>query len=357
MSIRGKLALPRHVPLVVATRGDAVESVHYGSIAVVSAAGAVLYAAGDMAFPAFTRSTLKPFQALPFVAEGGPAHFGFSARQVALMCASHSGEPHQIEAVADMLARIGCGVDDLQCSHHPPLFHAATGTPPPDFAPTPLHHNCSGKHAGFLAWCRLHRAPCASYLDPAHPLQQAIRRELAHLLGCGEDELAIGTDGCSAPNHALPLARLAYLYARLATHRQDAPQAAALGELFDAMSMHPEMVAGEARADLILMRAGAGDWVAKGGAEGVQALGIRSRGWGIALKVADGSVRALKLALAALMEQLGLRPADGGALQAWRQDEIRNAAGRRTGAYLPVFRLVSRRPREARLLGPGVSPH
>lgn len=332
------IKLPQHVPLVIATRGDAVESVYYGSFAVADAGGGLLARAGDGDFPMFTRSTLKPFQALPFVADGGPAHFGFSSAQVALMCASHSGEPRQLAGVADMLVRVDSSEAQLQCGSHLPLFYAATRCPPPaGLLARPLHHNCSGKHAGFLAWCRLHGEPADTYLDPAHPLQRAIRRRLARLLGLRADALPIGIDGCGAPNYALPLAKLAQAYARLASATAPAP----LATLFAAMTAHPEMVAGEARNDLLLMQAAPGDWVAKGGADGMQALGVRSRGLGIALKIADGNPRALQVALVAILGRLGLLPADADpTLAQWRAGEIRNHAGRLTGRLAPVFELA-----------------
>lgn len=244
--------LPGHVPLVVATRGDAVESVYYGSISVVDGSGRRICGAGDADYPMFTRSALKPFQALPFVIGGGPAHFGFSEEQVALLCASHSGEPRHVSAVADMLARSGCHPGQLKCGCHVPAFYAATGTPvPPDLKVTPLHHNCSGKHSGFLAWCRQHGEPVESYTDPAHPLQQAIRSTLAEVVDCSESAMPMGIDGCSAPNFALPLSRLAYGYARLAG--AEGVHGEALSILFRAMTVHPEMVAGEDRGDSQLL--------------------------------------------------------------------------------------------------------
>jgi len=341
--MQGQMPLPSHVPLVVVTRGDAPESIHYGSVAVADSAGRLLWSAGDSDFPVFTRSTLKPFQALPFVASGGPAHFGYLPQQVALLCASHSGEPRHVEAVADMLARAGCSADQLQCGCHVPLFFAATGqTPPADLVASPLHHNCSGKHAGFLAWCRQHGAPLESYLDPQHPLQQAIRRGVAHLAGCAEDDMPFGVDGCGAPNYALPLARLAGLYARLAAPSSvDDEYGAALAEVHAAMASHPAMVSGENRDDLIL--AGGVPCVAKAGAEGVQALAIASAGLGIAFKVADGGTRAMRVVTAAVLTQLGLLPAGSEEpLRAWRQPQLRNDAGHLTGELRPVFEL---RPR------------
>jgi len=104
--------LAAHVPLAVATRGAAVESVHYGSVAVVDRDGRLLYSAGDPHALTFTRSALKPVQALPFIAAGGAQKFRFAPEQVALLCASHSGEPRHVEAVADMLAKAGSAASD-----------------------------------------------------------------------------------------------------------------------------------------------------------------------------------------------------------------------------------------------------
>jgi L-asparaginase II len=335
------MQLPNHVPLVVASRGDAVESVYYGSIAVVTTSGQLMASVGDIEFPMFTRSTLKPFQALPFLADGGPAYFGFSSEQEALLCASHSGEPRHIAAVADMLARSGSNEAQLQCGCHVPLCYATTGiAAPPDLPASPLYHNCSGKHAGFLAWCHQHGQPVEDHLDPGHPLQQAIRQTLAAFVGCDADVMPMGIDGCGAPNYALPLAALAHAYARLATHAEGIDHATHLKSLFTAMTTHPEMVSGEARDDLMLMLAAPQDLVAKGGAEGIQAIGINSRGIGIAIKIADGNPRALQTAVAAVIEQLHLHlPGNDKPLREWGEGRILNYAGRQTGRLKPVFEL------------------
>jgi len=148
-------ALAAHVPLAVATRGPAVESIHYGSVAVVDRSGRLLYSAGEPHALTFTRSALKPVQALPFVAAGGVPKFGYSNAQVALLCASHSGEPRHVEAVADMLAKSGSSAADLQCGTHAPGFYEARGDVPPPPPYSPLAHNCSGKHAGMLAYCAM----------------------------------------------------------------------------------------------------------------------------------------------------------------------------------------------------------
>lgn len=336
-------ATPPHVPLARVTRGDATDSIHYGSVAVVDGRGRILFAAGDPLFVTMTRSALKPLQAVPLVAAEGVERFGFSSEQVALLCASHSGEPRHVAGVADMLRRAGCQPSDLQCGVHPPLFYAARDElPPPGVAFTPLQHNCSGKHSGMLAYCRHCGLPTETYLAFDHPLQLAIRQAVAHLTGVAEPNLVAGIDGCSAPNYAVPLSSLAVAYARLAG-AEDVRYGQAPLALAEAMSAHPEMVSGERRNDLTLMRAGRGDWVTKVGAEGVQAIGVRSRGWGIAVKVADGNARGLHPTTVAVLDQLGLLDdVARGELSAWREPAIRNYRGIVTGKVEPVVALEQR---------------
>jgi L-asparaginase II len=328
----------RAVPLARVYRGALVESEHAGHVAVVDCDGRVVAAAGDPQVVVFTRSALKPLQALPFVTARGDAHFGFSREQVALLCASHSGEPRHVAGVADMLARCGATVDDLQCGSHVPRFYELLGEFPPPPPYSPLAHNCSGKHAGMLACCALHGWSRSNYVDYDHPLQQAIREAVATTAGVTVADLVPGVDGCSAPNYALPLAGLARAYARLATANDDAP---ALAGLAVAMTAHPEMVSGERRSDLALMQAGRGDWVTKIGAEGVQAIGVRSRGLGIAIKVADGNTRGLHPATVAVLDALGLvDDAARAALVRWERPSLANFRGIATGRIEPAVTLA-----------------
>ena len=330
-------AAPSHAPLAAVTRGGVVESVHTGSVAVVDGQGRLLYAAGDPETLTFTRSALKPFQALPFVAAGGVARFGYSQPQVALLCASHSGEPRHVDAVADMLARAGNVADDLQCGTHAPTHFDLRGELPPPPPYSPLAHNCSGKHSGMLAYCVQCGHTKHDYLTFDHPLQQAIRLAVARFTGTPEPQLVTGTDGCSAPNYAVPLSGLATAFARLVATADDAEFGHAPRTLADAMTAYPEMVSGERRNDLALMQAGRGDWVTKVGAEGVQAIGIRSRGWGIALKVADGNARGLHPATVAVLDQLGLLDvAAREALARWGHPMVKNYRGIATGDIRPL---------------------
>jgi L-asparaginase II len=331
----------RHAPLVAATRDGTDESVHYGAVAVVDPAGRLVHAAGDPHALVYTRSTLKPLQALPFVRDGGPSRYGYTLEQVALLCASHSGEPRHVEAVAEMLARAGNAPEELQCGTHAPGFYEVRGELPPPPPYSPLANNCSGKHAGMLACCALHGWRREDYLAPSHPLQAAIREAVADYAGVPAEALVAGIDGCSAPNYALPLSALARAFARLATGDDDGRWNGAPRVLRDAMIARPAMVSGEGRSDEALMLAGAGDWVAKIGAEGVQALGVTSRGWGIAIKVADGARRAIGPATVAVLDQLGLLDdARRAALVRLGRPTLRNYRGIATGELRPLVRLA-----------------
>jgi L-asparaginase II len=304
-------ALPQHLPLVVETRGvggaQTVESVHYGSVAVVDAQGRLMASAGDAQALTFTRSTIKPFQALEFMEMGGASALGYSSEEIAMLCASHSGEHPHIALVDSMLQKAQCQEQHLQCGCHIPLRYSWFDKAPPLRAKfDQRHNNCSGKHAGFLAYCRLTDTSIDHYLDEGHPLQKAIRARLARAAGLEETRLVMGIDGCSAPNYALPLATLAKLYALLA-QPDAAPEAnASLRVLAQAMRDHSQVISGDKRSDYRFVQAGQGDWLAKVGAGAVQTMAVRSAGIGLAIKIAGGNLQALYCTTVAVLEQLGL---------------------------------------------------
>ena len=336
------------VPLVETTRGGTLECVHFGALAVADAQGRVLAGAGDPHWLTFTRSTLKPLQALPFVEGGGVRRFGLTPANLALLCASHSGEAMHVQQVEDLLGKAGVDYRRLQCGCHVPFFAELGAWPPP--APGSYderHHNCSGKHSGFLAACVQHGWALENYLDPAHPLQQGIRLTVADVVGLQEQQLALGIDGCSAPNYAMPLAHLARGFARLARGTGDARYGASFALLAEAMTAHPELVSGTGRNDLAFMQAGRGDWVSKVGADGVQVVASRSRGEALALKISDGNKLALFAATVEALEQLGwLDDGQRQALRPWRNETIASIKGAAVGARRAVFRLqgMSLRP-------------
>jgi L-asparaginase II len=239
-----------------------------------------------------------------------------------------------VRVVQRMLERIGAGERDLRCGCHPPSYYTHTSTCPPAGARfSQLHHNCSGKHAGFLAYCRLHHQPLSRYLDLDSPLQQRVRASVERF--AGRRDLPMGIDGCSAPNYAMPLSALAHTFCRLAVG--ETPELAALAW---AMKRHPDLVSGTRRSDLMLMTAGNGDWVSKVGADGVQAIGVRAQGIGIAIRIADGNRRALHVATIAVLRQLGLIDSPAGTpLAPLDEGLIRNYRGTAVGTVEPTFSL------------------
>jgi L-asparaginase II len=328
-------------PLIELTRGGTLENLHFGAVAVMNTQGQLTAQAGDPFWTTFTRSTLKALQALPFMEAGGPQHFGFSQAQVALLCASHNGEDMHVQQVDDMLHKAGLSYKTLRCGCHVPgLFTLLDQSPPEGLEFDERHNNCSGKHAGFLAYCVQHGLPTDDYINPAHPLQQAIRQAVAGAVRMEADDLKMGIDGCSAPNYAMPLSRLAYGYARLASGAQDAEFGNSFAQLAAAMTAHPEMVSGTGRNDLAFMQAGRGDWVSKVGADGVQVVGSKSRGEAFAIKIIDGNKAALFAASVEVLEQLGwMDAAQRDALRPWRAQALVNARGLQVGERRPVFRL------------------
>ena len=328
-------------PLVELTRGGHSECLHFGAVAVVDRHGSVLAHAGDPHGVSFTRSTLKALQALPLLQSGAAKDLGLSQAELALLCASHNGEPLHVQTAESILAKAGQDYRVLRCGCHVPgLFTLLDTAPPEGLVYDERHHNCSGKHAGFVAMCVQQGWPIEDYTEPAHPLQRAVRATVARAVGMREEDMPMGIDGCSAPNYAMPLARLAYGYARLATGAADTEFGDSFALLGEAMTAHPDLVSGTGRNDLALMRAGRGDWISKIGADGVQVVASKSRSEAFAIKISDGNKPALYAATIAVLEQLGwMDEVQAAELDAWRGADILNARGLPVGERSACFAL------------------
>jgi L-asparaginase II len=312
--VAGELA---GVPMVDVVRGARVESTHAVAACACDADGTVLLEAGTIDVPVYLRSAAKPFIAAAAVRAGVVEQFGLTQSELAVMCASHMGEPRHLETAASILEKIGARVEDLQCGG----------------APNALHNNCSGKHAGILALARLRGEPFAGYLDPLHPVQREILAfcERAFADRFTPDRIAV--DGCGIPVFATTLVSAARGFARFATLRDlAADDAAALGRVRDAMLAEPWMVSGTGRFDADLMTAAGASIVAKGGAEGVHADALLDFGAGFVLKTVDGAARAVPPAVLAFLVRLGAL--DAGAaerLHGHARPPLRNVAGRVVG--------------------------
>ena len=288
-----------YLPVLEVSRGDVVESLHYGAVAVVSSAGELLARYGDPDSLTYLRSSAKPFQALPLIESAALGRFGLSAQQLAVICASHSGTDEHVAVVASIHARVGLTEADLQCGTHPADDPATRRRMQEKRqAPTPIRHMCSGKHSGMLALSRQLGASLSDYLSPQHPVQRKILEALAEMAGVPEAQIAVGTDGCSAPTFALPLRAAAWAFARLADPQgQAAARREACQQVFSAMVSYPALVHGVGEFDTRVMEVGAGQLLCKRGAEGYCGMSLRpgvlgrgSPAVGVAIKIADGDL-------------------------------------------------------------------
>lgn len=318
------------VLLAEATRGDWVESRHYGWAVVVDAHGHVLEERGE-AVEVFPRSSLKPFQAMPLLLSGAADRLGLTESELAIACASHSGTERHLELVSSVLQKAGINASLLHCGASYPLDEpAALRMRCSHEGPTSLHHNCSGKHSGMLATCRDRGWDPASYYRFEHPLQQEIRRHLADVTGLAPEQLVAGIDGCGVPAWRMPLRSLAVAFARLVSDPR-------LERLETAMAGHPDLVAGAGRFDTILMEATGGHLVTKAGAEAIHAGSDRTSGIAWAVKIADGNRRAIPPVVLSLLDRHGiLTEADRLALASQFEPILTNAAGTPVGVLRAV---------------------
>ena len=294
--------------LVEVTRGALVESVHRVAACALDAEGRVLYRAGEIDVPVYLRSTAKPFIAAATIEAGVAQAFGLEDREIAVMTGSHSGQPIHVEAVLSILHKIGMDASALQCgAHHPYDETAANSLRRAGAQPSALHNNCSGKHAGILALCKVLGADPATYLSPDNPAEQRILEFCARL---SDEEAAtwpVATDGCGIPVYSTSLRNAARSFARLASldgmRRADAE---ALRVVRDAMVKYPQYVAGSGQLDTELMIAGDGKIVSKAGAEGVHGVAAIAQGYGYVSKVLDGNSRARGPSTVAALRLLGV---------------------------------------------------
>lgn len=291
------------------TRAGKVESMHRADIAFVNVQGQLVDAVGEAQRPMFWRSAAKPFQVLPLVREGGLERFGLTQEELAFLVSSHSGESSHVALAQGVLAKLGLTPAALACGAAKPMNgKAATAVLTAGGKFQAVHNACSGKHSGMLALAVLRGLETEGYTLPGHAVQQTMHREVAAAAGLEQSAVDLGIDGCGVPVFWLPLARMAYAYARLAKPAAGAwgEDEAAMTAIRDAMLAHPHAVAGTGRIDTVLMELTKGRLVAKIGSEAVYCLADTESGLGIAFKVEDGSYRSINPMVIGVLKRAGL---------------------------------------------------
>jgi len=294
--------------LVEITRGPLVESRHRAAYALVDTGGKIQRSAGDIERPVYPRSAIKALQALPLIESGAAAAYGLSQAEIALACASHKGEARHVDAVAAWLARLGLDARDLACGAAAPYdLDALAALYRGGGAPSALHNNCSGKHAGMLTQALQLRAPTKGYLKIHHPVQQRVLGLLEAMTSLDLGRAPHGIDGCGIPTIAMPLGHLALAMARLGNPddqpdgRQEACQL-----VRQAVAAEPAMLGGS--GDFVTKVTGVLGQRAlvKNGAEGVFCAAFPTLSLGLALKIDDGASRAAEVLMGRILLALGL---------------------------------------------------
>ncbi len=310
-----------YLPLFHTTRGEVVESIHYGAIAIVDPSGKLFAWYGNPEAVSFLRSSAKPFQSLPLVEMGGLETFQITEKELAITCASHSGTDQHLITVHGLQQKIGISEKDLLCCTHQP-FDSSTRALLRDRGeqPSPNRHNCSGKHSGILAQAKLLQAGLDKYTEIEHPVQQQIQSVIAEMCCIEPSRLLTGRAGCSVPTFAMPLYHAAWGWARLMKPEVlSEKRKNACTKITSAMAAHPFQVAGPGRLDTRLMKITEGKIISKAGAEAFQSAGILenaiypgSPALGIALKISDGDQgkRARRAVLIEILSQLEVLSAD-----------------------------------------------
>ncbi len=325
--------------MVEVSRGTLVESRHRGAAAVVDASGRIVAAWGEIEEPVYARSAIKPLQALPLIESGAADRFALADEDIALACASHSGEPAHVERVASWLARIGLGPADLECGVQLPIGEqAAAALLRAGGTPSALHNNCSGKHAGFLTTALHYGEPTRGYIRADHPVQQRLRQLLAQMSGADLSATPSGIDGCGIPVIGMSLRATATAMARMANPAGlPHARAAAVERVLRAMTAAPFMVAGSGRFCTVLMRHLGKRAALKTGAEGFFTAALPELGLGVALKIDDGTARAAAVVVGGILGHLGvLGDADRIALADQLEPPVHNRAGVIVGRISPA---------------------
>lgn len=327
--------------LVKEYRADVMECAHSGHICIVNEEGKVYAYAGDPYYVTFTRSSAKPLQAIPAIRAQLANHYHLTDQEIAIMTASHRGEQEHQETLINLMNKTGIGESRLVCASSYPLDDEARDSLIRNRSDKrKLHHNCSGKHLGLLAYSQMQGYSLDGYENPSHPVQQEVLNTVAYMSGISTDEIILGTDGCGLPVFALPMQALATAYMKLACpdRIEDEATRRAVETITKAMNAHPFMVAGSGKLDTLLLQDG--NIVAKGGFKGVYCFGLKNERLGVTFKILDGSEEEWGYVAESILDQIGYK--NKATIERLREaytKDLYNDGGQKVGRAETVFTL------------------
>lgn len=331
------------VELTFVWRGELIESIHRGDVVVVNSKGKILAYAGDPFKVTYIRSSAKPIQAINVFLSGAYEKFNFSDDEISIMCASHFGEDFHIKTVKNILNKIGASEKDLLCGGGYSINREyALKQARENITITPLHSDCSGKHAGIIASCIAKGYGIKDYNKPNHPVQRDILEIISKMCEIDEDKIILGIDGCTVPVFGMPIYNLALAFAKLSNPKDLEDDIKFASEnIFRAMNTFPEMVAGTGGFCTELMKNTKGKLIEKLGAEAVYAVGVKDLDIGIAVKIEDGNFsRALYPVVVEVLERLKVLDEDEKEkLKKFKIIDNKNSVGDIVGVIKPVFTL------------------
>lgn len=326
--------------LVELHRGDVNESFHRGVICVVNTNGNISYSKGDVHQICYPRSAMKLFQHIPLITSGAFDYFQFNLKELAVMCGSHNGEKMHMEVVESILQKIGLSESNLRCGAQAPTLKSDLyELIKHDLKPRQLHNNCSGKHAGFLAYCKFNQLDTNNYISSDSELQLEIKKVVSLFYEVPENELKCGMDGCSAPTFAMPVVNQAIAFKNLISPSKLIPvqyqKAAAL--ILKACSEYPEMLAGTNRYCSDLISVTKGRIIGKTGADGVYCMVDTKNGLGISIKIDDGKMGPQYQVAQELLTYLNLiSPEEKKQLEPFHEIDLINFSGNKVGKSVAV---------------------
>ena len=330
------------MPLVEITRGEVVERVHYGHVVIIQKDKKIIYSPGNPYKKTYMRSSAKPVQVLPLLMSDGDRRFGFTDREIAIMCASHYCEPFHIRTLERILQKTGLKESHLLCgSSYSLKFDYALDLAARHVHLNQLYNDCSGKHLGMLALCRHKNYPLENYISPQHPVQQEILDTFCDFCEVEKEEVSIAIDGCSTPVFALPLYNMALAYLKLANSYSfglDSKTGESCQKVFKVMNAHPEMISGTGGFCTALISGTNGKLIGKIGADGVYCVGIKDYNIGLAVKIEDGNMDALSTVVVEILSNLGiLTKTEKEKLERFRVKDVTNDRKIVVGVQRPCF--------------------